>query len=276
MNALNPFGETEVVTTHTGAVAAAGEAREVAEVRAAMSVAQMYPRDQRRSMDRILNACARPTLAEKALYAFARGGQEITGPSIRLAEAIAQGWGHLQFGMRELAAGAGESEVEAYCWDMETNVRKSVQFRVSHTRHTKQGAKLLTDPRDIYETVANNGSRRVRACILAVIPGDVVEAAVEACSSTLSNHVDITPDKLASMLEKFAAFGVTKEQIEKRIQRRLDTILPAQVLSLGRIYNSLRDGMSKPGEWFEADTSASDKFKGAAAAAAAERAEVKA
>ena len=276
MNAVNPFSENEVITTQPSAVAAAGEAREVAEVKAAMSVAQMYPRDQRRAMDRILNACARPTLAEKALYAFARGGQEITGPSIRLAEAIAQGWGHLQFGMRELSGAQGESEVEAYCWDLETNVRKSIQFRMSHTRHTKSGSKLLTDPRDIYETVANNGSRRVRACILAVIPGDVVEAAVEACSSTLKSRVDITPEKLTGMLEKFGEFGVSKEQIEKRIQRRLDTILPAQVLALGRIYNSLRDGMSKPAEWFEADTSESDKFKGAAAAAAASRAEAQA
>jgi hypothetical protein len=31
----------------------------------------------------------------------------------------------------------------------------------------------------------------------------------------------------------------------------MDSILPAQVVSLGRIYNSLRDGMSKPHEWFD-------------------------
>lgn len=31
----------------------------------------------------------------------------------------------------------------------------------------------------------------------------------------------------------------------------MESILPAQVVSLGRIYNSLRDGMSKPHEWFD-------------------------
>ena len=62
---------------------------------------------------------------------------------------------------------------------------------------------------------------------------------------------DITPDSLKAMLEKFEAFGVTKEQIEARIQRRLDTITPAQFVNLRKIYNSLKDEMSKPGDWFE-------------------------
>ena len=250
MNELNPFG-SEDREQNGGAIAAVGEAREIAEVKAAMAVAQMYPRDQRKAMDRILNACARPTLAEKAQYAFARGGQDITGPSIRLAETIAQGWGHLQYGMRELSNVGGASEVEAYCWDLESNVRKSIQFTVSHVRNTKKGSYALTDSRDIYENVANNGARRVRACILAIVPGDVVEAAEQACEQTLRAKVDISPERIAKLLEAFAAFGVDKEAIEKKIQRRMDSILPAQVVSLGRIYNSLRDGMSKPHEWFD-------------------------
>jgi hypothetical protein len=250
MNELNPFGSEER-EQNGGAIAAVGEAREIAEVKAAMAVAQMHPRDQRKAMDRILNACARPTLAEKAQYAFARGGQEITGPSIRLAETIAQGWGHLQYGMRELSNVGGASEVEAYCWDLESNVRKSIQFTVSHVRNTKKGSYALTDSRDIYENVANNGARRVRACILAIVPGDVVEAAEQACEQTLRAKVDISPERIAKLLEAFAAFGVDKEAIEKKIQRRMDSILPAQVVSLGRIYNSLRDGMSKPHEWFD-------------------------
>ena len=46
-------------------------------------------------------------------------------------------------------------------------------------------------------------------------------------------------------------FGVIQDMIEKKIQRRLDSITPAQVVSLRKIYNSLKDGMSKPSDWFE-------------------------
>jgi hypothetical protein len=45
-------------------------------------------------------------------------------------------------------------------------------------------------------------------------------------------------------------FKVTKSQIEARIQRRIDTITPAQMVSLRNIYNSLSDGMSDPSDWF--------------------------
>ena len=40
-------------------------------------------------MEKILNACTRATLAQGALYSYPRGGQEVTGPGIRLAEAMA-------------------------------------------------------------------------------------------------------------------------------------------------------------------------------------------
>lgn len=234
-----------------GAVAAAVESRDVAEVKAAMVAAKMYPRDAVKAVDRILNACARPTLAEKALYAFARGGSEITGPSIRLAEALAQQWGNLAYGSRVLSSDPTGAEMEAYCWDLETNTRRSVVWRVSAIRNTKRGSYTLTDERDIYENQANQAARRVRSCILAVIPGDVTEAAIAACDATLSADVAITPEMLGKLEDAFAAHGVTRAAVEARIQRRLDTILPAQVVSLRKIVVSLRDGMSRPEDWFE-------------------------
>ena len=53
------------------------------------------------------------------------------------------------------------------------------------------------------------------------------------------------------MIEVFQPFGVTRDQIEKRIQRRVEAITPAQVISLRKIYNSLRDQMSSKEDWFE-------------------------
>jgi hypothetical protein len=203
-------------------------------------------------MDRILNACSRQTLAESALYSYARGGTSITGPSIRLAEAMAQNWCNLQFGIRELEQREGVSTMEAFAWDMETNVKQVKIFQVAHKRYTRKGSYALEDPRDIYEMVANQGARRLRACILGVIPGDVVEAAVEQCNVTLKTKAAVTPERIQSLVEKFAEFGVTKAQIEKRIQRRIDAITPALMVSLGKIYNSLKDGMSAPVDWFEA------------------------
>lgn len=252
MNQLvnNPFGDRKAVATATG-VGASDQERAIQEVQAALVIAKKFPRDPIEAMDKILQMCTRPTLAESALYSYSRGGSDITGPSIRLAECIAQGWGNMQAGVRELSQHGNESQVEAFAWDLESNMRVTKVFTVPHIRHTKSGVKTLTDPRDIYETIANNGARRLRACILGVVPGDVVEAATKQCEVTLASTADTSPDAMKKVVEAFKKFGVTKEQIEKRIQRRMDAIQPAQVVMLRKIYTSLKDGMSSPEEWFE-------------------------
>lgn len=226
------------------------QSREMAEAVSAMQMAKLFPRDVVGARDRILNACTRPKLAEVACYTYSRGGTDVTGPSIRLAEMIAQNWGNMNFGIRELEQRNGESTCEAFAWDMENNTRQTKVFQVPHIRHTKKGDTLLTDPRDIYELIANNGARRLRACILGVIPGDIVEEAVKQCDTTLATKFEVTPERIKALLEKFAEFKVTQTQIEARIQCHIQAMKPAQLANLGKIYNSLCDGMSKPSDWF--------------------------
>jgi hypothetical protein len=225
--------------------------REVAEIQGSMMIAKRFPRDEKECLDKILIACQRPTLAEGALYSYSRGGTEITGPSIRLAEAIAQSWKNLIFGIRELEQRPGESTIEAFALDLETNTRQVKVFQVPHKRFTKKGSYNLEDPRDIYEHIANQGARRLRACILGIIPGDIVDAATLECENTLKAKSDTSPEGVRKMLTAFEDFKITKEQIEKRIQRKIDTITPAQKVALGKIFNSLKDGMSHPADWFE-------------------------
>lgn len=233
--------------------------RAIAEVQGAIILAKRFPRDEKAAIDKIINACQRPALAEQALYSYSKGGTEITGPSIRLAEAIIQNWGNAQFGIRELEQRNSESTVEAYAWDMENNIKQTKTFQVQHTRYTKKGSYALDDPREIYELTANNGARRLRACILGIVPGDVIDAAVSQCEQTLKAKADTSTDALKKLVDAFASYNVTKEQIEKRIQRRLDTITAAQLVQLRKIYNSLKDGMSSVADWFEVASAATEE-----------------
>lgn len=227
--------------------------RAMQEVKAMIWMAKSYPRDETVCIQRILKACERRSLAEGSTYEYPRGGVKVIGPSIRLAEVIAQNWWNIDFGIRELSQEEGSSEVEAYAWDLETNVRQTKTFAVPHLRYKKGGkSKKLDDPRDIYEMVANQGARRLRACILGIIPGDIVEAAVERCEETLAK-IDQNPleKRVAVMIEKFAKFGVMPEMIEAKLGHNLDAITQHELINLGKIHNSLRDGMSKVDDWFE-------------------------
>ena len=250
---LNPF-EREQVSVPVNAAANSDAERSIQEVQAAMVIAKKFPRNNKEAVDRILNACTRETLANTAIYCYPRGGTQVSGPSIRLAEAIAQEWQNIQFGVRELSVSNGISTVEAFAWDMQTNTRQVKTFQVKHERKAKGQVTKLTDPRDIYEMVANHGARRMRACILGVIPGDVVEAAVRQCAITQQNNVDVSADSIKKMVDAFESeFKIDKSLIEKKMGCHAESINALQMVNLRNIYQSLKDGIGRPWDYFDVD-----------------------
>ena len=246
----NPFGVSRPDHLNAGAVAIE-EQRAITEAQGKLLIAKRFPRDQAAAYERIMISCKRPPLASSAMYSYPRGGEVVTGPSIRLAEELARAWGNIEYGIRELSQKEGVSEMEAYCWDLETNVVSSQKFTIKHERHTRNGVKKLTDPRDIYELTANNAGRRLRARILAVIPPDLVDAAVEQCYQTLAGTTsEPIQDRVRKMLKAFEPFGVTKSHIESRIGKAVDQILADELVQLQTIYTSIRDNISSPSDWF--------------------------
>jgi hypothetical protein len=231
----------------------AGEAMKgVAAVQAAVMMAKQYPRDRFTAVQKILEDCGRKKLAKSAVYAYPRGGSTVSGPSIRLAEAMARLWGNLDCGIRELSRDADKSVCEAYAWDLETNTRFTRIFEVPHIRFTRNGSYKLEDPRDIYENVANNGARRLRACILEAIPGNVTDDAVLKCKETVAQRSgEPFIDRLQKMVIAFDKFGIKKEHIERRLKHDFASINEEELFDLGTIYNSLSDNVAKRKDFFD-------------------------
>lgn len=238
--------------------------REAQEVQVAMVAAKKFPRDSIKAYQRIMTDCQRSSLAEKAMYEFPRGGSMITGPSIHLARTLARGWGNLDSGFKVLDSKANESTVMAYCWDLETNYRETKVFTVQHIRQTKKGAQALTDPRDIYEMIANQAARRERSCILSVIPADIVDAAIGQCNVTLQSGKDSKPlaDRVRDMVAIFQQqFSVTKEMLEAFIGCKVEAFSVQSLVRLGNVYNTLRDGSASVEQYFDMSISAPDSVK---------------
>lgn len=263
---FNPDQQPQQASTAPAQIMAGRQAQEALM---AMYAAKQFPRDENRAYTNIMQACHRVALAETAIYEYPRGGQKVSGPSIRLAEVLARSWGNLDFGFVELEQKHGESSVMAYCWDLQENIRQTRVFSVKHERVTKSSTTKLTDPRDIYELIANQASRRVRACILGTIPGDVVDAAVEECKKTLTTgNKEPLPDRVRKMVAIFfEEFQVNQEMLEKFIGCKVSAFSEQDVVRLKGVYRSLRDGMSKREDYFdirvgkESESSAADEFK---------------
>lgn len=228
--------------------------RAVQEVQAAVLVAQKMPRDEIRARKRILDAAKRPTLAENASYCYPRGGQTVTGPSVRAAETLAKYWGNISYGTKELNQDLANhtSEMLAYAWDLETNTRVEKVFQVQHKRDKRSGSVMLSDSRDIYELTANQGARRVRACILGVLPSDIVEDFIKECDKTLEGSNDVPlKDRVRAMIESFEKLGVTQDMIEQRLGCKADVIIPKQLADLRKVYTSIKDNFGKIGDYFK-------------------------
>lgn len=228
--------------------------RALQEVQAAIFMARQFPRDEFRAQKKIMEAAKRLSMAEKAIYCYPRGGQQIKGASIRTAETIAKHWGNLSYGIKELSQNSAEhsSEMMAYCWDLESNVRVERIFKVKHIRDTKDGGKLLTDQRDIYEKTANDGARRLRAAILEVLPADIVEDFLKACEKTMEGSSDKPlKERITDMLKKFEDYGVTQDMIEKKVGTKAENFIPKNIVDLGSIYNSIKNNFAPIEQYFD-------------------------
>ncbi len=252
--ATQDTGRTELKTANN-AISQSQSARQIAEVQAQMFVAKQYPRDETAAINRILQSCRRKALAETAMYVYPRGGTKVTGPSIRLAETLARCWGNMDFGIVELEQRNGESSVMAYAVDLETNVRQTKTFTVKHQRKARGSVVNLDDPRDVYEMTANQGARRLRACILGVIPGDVQDSAIAECNKTLrEGNSEPLIDRVRKMVDAFGKeFQVTQEMIEKRIGHDIGATDEHELAMLRGIFQGMRDGMSKREDHFEVE-----------------------
>jgi hypothetical protein len=249
----NPFAGAHDERTHAGAVTIESQ-RATAEVQGRMVVAKRFPRDQVEAYARAMQACQRFGLADQGLYRYNRGGK-VEGASIRLAEELARIWGNIEFGLVELSRASGTlsspgySEMEAFAWDLETNTKSSQKFTVPHVRdrsEDKGGNAVLTSERDIYEITANMGARRMRGRILAILPPELVDDAVEGCKETLrrglANNQQTFTDALNKLTVKFGGRGVSTKMLVDFLGHPIADSNPDEYIHLRGILSQIEDG----------------------------------
>lgn len=219
-------------------------------------MARRFPRNEEAAVTRINRECQRWALADEALYKYERAETTIVGPTIRLMEVIAQAWGNLSFGVQELeniSGPEGYSIIEGYCTDLETNNHHSKTFKVYHKvlvgKKGNKWTKVLVDPRDIYEHVANQGARRMRSAIQACVPRYVVDQAIEQVKRTLGKGPDnkSLKERIDELVKAFADLGVSVEMLEKRLDHAVKDLTADELVDLRIVYKTLynREGNRK-------------------------------
>ena len=222
------------------------QSRAVAEVQAAVTVAQAMPRDINRAIAEMRDACGRKAMAERAFYSVPNRGN---GPTVHLARELARIWGNVDYGVRELRRDdeAGISEVMASAWDQQANVRSSRSFQAPHAKMKAGRRQDITDLDDIYRNNQNVGAKAVRECVFSILPRWFTEEAQDLCRATLNQGEGVPlADRITAMVGAFRGISVTVEQLEAKTHKKRGQWDAGDVAQLGIDYTSItRDGIDK-------------------------------
>lgn len=234
------------------------QSRAVAQVQAAVVIARNFPRDEQRAIRLMQEACARPSLANKAFYEYRRGSERVNGSTIKLAQELARIWGNIDFGMTELSVDPvnARSEMLAYAWDLEANTRFGQIVIVHHLRDKRVNgekvAERVQDQRDVYEMNTSNSARRLREAIRRVVPDWFFDEAETICRRTLENPGDglTLAQRISRVTTAFEGKGIDVARLEARVGKPTRDWTPFDVAQLKITWESLGRGETTPDEAF--------------------------
>lgn len=271
--AMIQAGQTEVIgfgersqsrNAETASLALAEQAK--ASVQARHVMALQRPRDLMRARQALLADCKRPRFAETAIYNKPIG-QGVKGPSIRMAEAAARAMGNVLADVAVIYDDTEKRIVRVTTTDLESNATYSLDVTLAKTierNHPVGGRKIHSVRKnskgyDVYVIEATDDeildreralvSKAMRTCLLRIVPGDILEEALEQCEATRRGEVKADPKAaLRKMTDAFQTIGFSAQHLADYLGHAVDTATVEEIDALRGLFNALRD---KEATWAE-------------------------
>ncbi|MFD0347286.1 hypothetical protein ACFQ0M_17005 [Kitasatospora aburaviensis] len=243
------------------------QSRAVAEVQAAIVVAQQCPRNLSAAVAEMRQSCQNYTLAQRSTFRFSRGSGTVNGPSIHLARAGPVLGQHpvrpdrapaRRRGWRVGDAGVGVGRPDEH--PQLLDVHRAAQAGHEGRRAGPDGhAGHLREQRQ---------QRRAQGqeAIFAVLPAWYIEEAKTLCAQALKNGGgQPLAQRIADARAAYEAVGVTVDQLEQKVTRPVDKWTDHDVAQLQVIYNSIDRGEVTRDEEFPAACHGGGDRRGVAA-----------
>lgn len=231
------------------------------EVDAQVRTAKCYPRDINKSLaEAELMATLNEDVAASCFYSVPRAGKTIQGASVRLAEILASAWGNIYAATRVVHNDGFFITTEAYCWDLEKNVRIGTQVKKSI--RTKDGKTYSSDMQAIAENAAS--STALRNAIFKVVPRTFTEMLFEKCKQKAIGNGS-AEEKFVSnrqkIFDRLEAIGIPKERIFLFFKKKsIDDFDMIDVTNLIGVGTAIRDGDLKVEEAFQIEPTKGDEL----------------
>lgn len=254
------FGGTAIANgAQTMSDALAAQAKAAVEAR--YILAMRRPRDIDTVRAVLIRECKRPSFAEDARYSVPRGGKAIEGPSIRFAEAAKRAMGNMLAETYVVYDDADLRQLRVCVTDLEANdtynqdvvVSKTVERRQLREGQSAKGTRRNSYGDVVYLVEASDDdllnkqnaliSKAMRTLILRLVPGDIIEEAMQRCVQTLNDRSAQDPDAARKQLgDAYMVLGIAPDQIAKYLGHPLQQTTQAEYAQLRALYTALRDG----------------------------------
>lgn len=256
--ATNGFGEPSLARmAETSALALAEQAKAAVQARYVMAIQR--PRDLLVARQKLLADCKRTRFAETAIYNKPIG-EGVQGPSIRFAEAAARAMGNVLAEVSAIYDDTQKRIVRVSVTDLEANITYPKDVTIEKTIERSKalpGRKILGTRKnskgyDVFLIEATSEeildkenalcSKALRTCLLRIVPGDLLDEAIEQCYETRRSDIAQDPTRARKKLvDAFQDLGVSASQLADYFGHPLESLTTEEIDSARSVYSALKD-----------------------------------
>jgi hypothetical protein len=251
---------SELIIKDTGIIARA-------ELDVQISTAKAYPRNTDESVNYAIElATMDEETAQSCFYCLPRKdketgiNKEIRGPSIRLAEIIANAWGNIHAASRIVENDGRHITAEGVCWDLQKNVKMSSQNKVSIWFGEKNGKGGYQASNDMQTVLSNAASAKaIRNAIFKVVPKALVNKVMERAMTFAIGDQKTINVKVLEIVDKLVKMGMNKETMLEYYEcKSIADITPDIYRQLIGVGTAIKECHIKVDEVFKAEKDTSD------------------
>jgi len=232
-----------------------------AMIEARIIVAKRSPRDMDIVREKMLKECKRPYFSEVAIYSKPIGNQRIEGPSIRFAESAIRCMGNISIETNAIYDDENKKIIRVTAIDIESNTSYYLDIDIEKTverKFAKKGDSVLSKrynskneivyilrAREDELIIKQNAmiSKEIRTIGLRLIPGDIIDEAMDEIKKTLAKKDREDPDAAKrKVFDSFNSIGVSVEDLKTYLGHEAKFITQIELQELRGIYQSIKDG----------------------------------
>jgi hypothetical protein len=217
-----------------------------AEIDQQISTAKRYPRKLTEVKQEMVEmATLDEETAASCFYSLPRGGKNIQGPSIRLAEIALSCYGNIRAGTRIIETVVDGSSpyvaIQAVCHDLQKNIAVMIEKRRRIVGKKSKGG--IIDDDDI-NLAANAGSAiAFRDAMFKVIPGILLRPVYEAARKVAIGDAKTLSDRRVRAVEAFQKMGVSADRVLSSIGKtKIDEVTLEDLETLIGTFTAIKEG----------------------------------